>query len=40
LDALSPIDDVRATAQYRRRAALELVRRAVVSLVPLSEAAA
>lgn len=27
--ALSPIDDVRATAGYRRRAAVELVRRAV-----------
>ncbi len=28
-DALSPIDDVRATAAYRREAAVELVRRAV-----------
>lgn len=27
--ALSPIDDVRATANYRRAAAVELVRRAV-----------
>ena len=27
--ALSPIDDVRATAEYRRAAAVELVRRAV-----------
>lgn len=29
LDALSPIDDIRATAAYRREAAAELVRRAV-----------
>ena len=29
LDALSPIDDVRGTADYRRRAAAELVRRAL-----------
>jgi CO/xanthine dehydrogenase FAD-binding subunit len=29
LAALSPIDDVRATADYRRRAAAELVRRAL-----------
>lgn len=29
IDALSPIDDVRATAAYRREAAVELVRRAV-----------
>jgi CO/xanthine dehydrogenase FAD-binding subunit len=29
LDALDPIDDVRATAAYRREAALELVRRAL-----------
>jgi CO/xanthine dehydrogenase FAD-binding subunit len=29
LDALSPIDDVRATAAYRREAAAELLRRAV-----------
>ncbi|MFZ1347407.1 MAG: xanthine dehydrogenase family protein subunit M, partial [Tabrizicola sp.] len=27
--ALSPIDDIRATAEYRRAAAVELVRRAV-----------
>jgi CO/xanthine dehydrogenase FAD-binding subunit len=32
LDALSPIDDVRATAAYRRDAALTLVRRAVEAL--------
>jgi CO/xanthine dehydrogenase FAD-binding subunit len=31
LAALSPIDDVRATADYRRRAAAELVRRALLS---------
>jgi CO/xanthine dehydrogenase FAD-binding subunit len=31
LAALSPIDDVRATADYRRRAAAELVRRALQS---------
>jgi CO/xanthine dehydrogenase FAD-binding subunit len=30
ISALSPIDDVRATADYRREAAVELVRRAVV----------
>jgi CO/xanthine dehydrogenase FAD-binding subunit len=30
LAALSPIDDVRATADYRRRAAAELVRRALM----------
>ncbi len=30
--ALSPIDDIRATAAYRRHAALELTRRAVGSL--------
>ncbi len=29
LDALSPIDDIRATATYRREAAAELLRRAV-----------
>jgi CO/xanthine dehydrogenase FAD-binding subunit len=29
LAALTPIDDVRATADYRRRAAAELVRRAI-----------
>lgn len=29
LDALSPIDDIRATAAYRREAAAELLRRAV-----------
>ena len=32
LAPLSPIDDVRGTAAYRRAAALELVRRAVASL--------
>ena len=32
LSALSPIDDVRGTAAYRRAAALELVRRAVAGL--------
>lgn len=31
--ALSPIDDVRATAEYRREAAVELVRRAVAEAV-------
>ena len=29
---LSPIDDLRATAEYRREAAVELVRRALVQL--------
>jgi CO/xanthine dehydrogenase FAD-binding subunit len=33
LDVLSPIDDVRGTAAYRRGAALTLVRRAVAELV-------
>ena len=33
LDVLSPIDDVRGTAAYRRDAALTLVRRAVAELV-------
>ena len=32
LEGLSPIDDVRASADYRRDAALELVRRALESL--------
>lgn len=32
--ALSPIDDVRATAGYRRMAAVELVRRAVAEALP------
>ena len=32
LAALSPIDDIRATAAYRREAALELLRRAVEEL--------
>lgn len=32
LAVLAPIDDIRATAAYRRAAALELVRRAVASL--------
>ena len=31
LSALSPIDDVRATADYRREAAAVLVRRALQS---------
>ena len=31
--AMSPIDDIRATAAYRREAAVELVRRAVVEAV-------
>jgi CO/xanthine dehydrogenase FAD-binding subunit len=34
LAALAPIDDVRGTAAYRREAALVLVRRALVDLVP------
>lgn len=33
LAALSPIDDVRATAEYRRTAALELVRRALEAVI-------
>jgi CO/xanthine dehydrogenase FAD-binding subunit len=33
LDPLTPIDDVRGTAAYRRDAALTLVRRAVAELV-------
>lgn len=32
LDALAPIDDIRADADYRRTAALTLVRRAIVAL--------
>ena len=40
LAPLSPIDDVRATASYRRAAALELVRRAVAALQPSAKAAA
>jgi CO/xanthine dehydrogenase FAD-binding subunit len=32
LSPLSPIDDIRATAEYRRSAALELVRRCVAGL--------
>lgn len=32
LEALSPLDDVRASAAYRREAALELVRRALEAL--------
>lgn len=40
LQPLSPIDDIRATAAYRRAAALELVRRAVMRLaVPRAAAA-
>ena len=38
LEPLSPIDDVRATAAYRREAALELVRRALESLAAPLEA--
>jgi CO/xanthine dehydrogenase FAD-binding subunit len=34
LAGLSPIDDVRGTAGYRRAAALELVRRAVDAVAP------
>ena len=33
-EALAPIDDVRATAAYRRVAAVELVRRAVTEALP------
>ncbi|HUF57957.1 MAG TPA: hypothetical protein VMR89_00470 [Actinomycetota bacterium] len=32
VDALTPIDDIRATADYRRDVALTLVRRALASL--------
>lgn len=40
LDCLSPIDDIRATAAYRRHAALELTRRAVAHFaIPTSIAA-
>lgn len=40
LDVLTPIDDIRATAAYRRAAALELVLRAVAALaVPRAVAA-
>ena len=41
LAALSPIDDVRASAAYRREAALVLVRRAIAGLLasPLEVAA-
>lgn len=38
--ALSPIDDIRATASYRMAAALELARRAVASLAPADAVAA
>jgi CO/xanthine dehydrogenase FAD-binding subunit len=34
LEALNPIDDIRATADYRREAALELLRRAAEELRP------
>jgi len=34
LAGLAPIDDVRATAEYRRAAALVLVRRAIAGLAP------
>lgn len=37
--ALSPIDDVRATADYRRAAAVELVRRAVAEALARAEGA-
>jgi CO/xanthine dehydrogenase FAD-binding subunit len=37
--SLAPIDDVRAPADYRRVAALELTRRAVAGLAPLAVAA-
>lgn len=40
LAPLTPIDDVRATASYRRAAALELVRRALAALAPARAAAA
>jgi len=40
LAPLAPIDDVRATAAYRRAAALELVRRAIGRLVPAMARAA
>ena len=33
LGALSPIDDVRATADYRQEAALELVRRTLAGCI-------
>jgi CO/xanthine dehydrogenase FAD-binding subunit len=39
-DGLSPIDDVRADAAYRRRAAAELVRRAVAEALATRAAAA
>ncbi len=39
-DALSPIDDVRADAGYRRTSAAELVRRTIAGLVEPAEAAA
>jgi len=32
--SLSPISDVRATAEYRKQAAVELIRRSLCSLVP------
>ena len=40
LDVLSPIDDVRGTASYRRSAGLELVRRAIARLACAEEIAA
>ena len=40
LAPLAPIDDVRATAAYRRAAALELVRRAIGRLAPAMARAA
>jgi CO/xanthine dehydrogenase FAD-binding subunit len=38
LIALKPIDDIRATASYRRQAALELTRRALVAAVEAAHA--
>lgn len=40
LAPLAPIDDVRARGDYRRRAALELTRRAVAALAPARDVAA
>jgi CO/xanthine dehydrogenase FAD-binding subunit len=38
LSILAPIDDVRGSAEYRRAAALEIVRRAIVSSIAAREA--